>query len=242
MSKRARPVATKTTAWKKKKVVKKDDLSRWALEPGFKMNLKRADQNVSVNVTNVTSTSASLLNTIAQGVGDNMRVGQRVRYFNWTVRGVLQFDPAATGVMQSDYVRILFFYDRQTNTTAPTFADVITNISGGTHAPYDPINWYQRGRFKIIRDFQIPLGPMSATVTLGVISATQPAIPPFPTSQEMNIHFFKALKGKIDTEWNGTGSGVGNINGGGFFFVCQNVQGTGFTILTVSSSMEFTDV
>jgi len=223
-------------------VKKTDPLDRWALEPGFKANLKRTDVNFSVNVTSVTSTAATLLNQIPQQVGDNGRVGQRCRFYNWSVRGVLQYDPGATGVMNSDYVRIIFFYDRQTNAAAPTFAQLITNINSGGSAPYDPPNWYSRGRFKIIRDFQIPLGPMSSTVAAGLITVTNPAIPPFPRPKDMNIKFFKAIKGKLDTEWNGTGSTVVNVNGGGFFAVAQNVQGTGYLILTINSSMEFSDV
>lgn len=236
----------KSSVAKAKKVVKKkhvDSLARWALEPGFKMNLKRCDQTISVNITNSPTTAASLLSTIAQNVGDNSRVGQRVRFFNWHVRGNIEYVPAATSVAQADYHRVIFFYDRQTNGVAPQWNQVIGNIAAGTASAFDPPNWYTRGRFKILRDFKVNTGPQSATVAGGLITTLiNGNAPPYTTSKEMMIDFFVALKGKIDCEWTGTGSTIGNITGGGLFMTCQNVDGTGQYILTFTSSIEFMDV
>lgn len=236
----------KTSVSKAKKIVKKkksDPLDRWALEPGFKMNLKRCDQAVSVNVTSGGSTGATLLNTIAQGVGDNMRIGQRCRYFNWTVRGAVQWEPAASSVSQSDYIRCIFFYDRQSNGGLAQWNQVIGNISTGTSTSFDPPNWYTRGRFKIIRDFNIATPPQASVVAAGLItSITGSSSIPAPQMSEMKINFFKALKGKLDSNWNGTGSTATNMNGGALCFVCQNANGTGQFVTTFTSTIEYMDV
>lgn len=221
---------------------KKDPLDRWALEPGFKANLKRSDQLVSQFFTTVTSTVANLVTTIPQAVGDNSRVGQRVRFFNWHVRGSILLEPGASGSVQSDYLRVIFFYDRQTNGAAPTWATLVANISTGTSASYDPPNWYQRGRFKVIRDFKVATPPVAFTVAAGLVTTSSGIGFPSPTSQEVQIDFFKALKGKLDCEWSGTGSTVANINGGGLFVALQSANNTNAYVMNITSSVEYMDV
>jgi hypothetical protein len=207
------------------------------------MNMKRCDQSFSVNVTSVTGVSSLLLSTIAQGVGDNQRVGQRVRFFNWHVRGSVEYVPAATGVVQADYIRVIFFYDRQQNNAASTYAQLISNIGGGGNLAYDPPNWYTRGRFKILRDFRIVTPPIASTVAGGLITVIGGSVnAPAPISAEFQIDFFKALKGKLDCEWSGTGSTAANISGGGLNMQVQNTQGTGFWVLSGTSSVEYMDV
>jgi hypothetical protein len=209
------------------------------------MNMKRIDQALSVNITNVASTSATLLSTIPiLGTSpEASRVGNRVRYFNWQVRGVVTYDPSATSVSQADYIRVIFFYDRQTNGVSPTYSQVITTQPAGTSGAGDPPNWQNRGRFKIIRDFKIATPPISATVAAGVItSGLANAGFPTPTSHEVQLDFFKALKGKIDCQYNGVAGTSANTEAGGLYFVCQNINGTGQFIATCTSSIEFMDV
>jgi len=231
----------------KKKIVKRkpkvDPLDRWGLEPKFKMNLKRADTNVSTYFVTNTAASSTLLSSIAQGVGDNRRIGQRVRMFNMTVRGLVSLFPAATGVVQCDTLRAIIYYDRQTNLASATWADLILNINSGTSLPIDPPNWYNRGRFKILRDFQIQTPAQYALVGGGLIAnLTNQLSPPSPTSTEMNMHFFKSLKGKLDIEYSGTGATAANITGGGIFLAIQNFQGTGWWNIDITTSIEFMDV
>lgn len=245
MSMKRKAPPTKKKAFKKKPKV--DPLDRWGLEPKFKMNLKRSDQNVSAYFVTNTAASSTLLSTIAQGVGDNMRVGQRVRMFNLTIRGLVSFFPAATGTVQGDTLRAIIYYDRQTNKASATWADLIFNINSGTSLAIDPPNWYNRGRFKILRDFSIQTPPLSATVAGGLITG-QPngtgiqCTVPSPTSSEMSMHFFKALKGKLDIEFSGTGATAANITGGGIFLAIQNFQGTGWWNIDITTSIEFMDV
>lgn len=236
---------TKSTEWKKKappKKAKKDPLDRWALEPGFKANVKRCDTQVSTYFVTNTSVNASLCSIIPQGVGDNQRVGQRVRFQSWTVKGFVSFYPAATGVVQADFLRAIFFYDRQPNGNTPLWKDLIFNDNTGFSLSVDNPNWYQRGRFKIIRDFKIPVPACSATVAAGLITAASVLTVPSPTSTEMKIEFYKNLKGKIDSIYNGTGGTVNQINGGTLCLAVQNLQGTGWWNIDITSAIEFTDV
>jgi len=242
MSKRpASQLAKKKPALKRTK--KADPLDRWALEPGFKMNLKRCDQSFNAYFTPSSSVTAQNLTSVAQGAGDNERVGQRVRWFNMTIRGTIQYFPTATSVQQPDLLRLLIIYDRQTNGAAPLWSDIIANISSGTHGPYDPPNWYQRGRYKILRDWMIATPAMSGTVAAGLLtSATLQLSPPQPTSCEFTLHFFKALKGKLDTIYSGTGATTANINGGAIFIIGQNLgAGTGW-VYEGTSTLEYMDV
>ena len=242
MSKRPRTAAPKSSEWKKKKVVKKDPLDRWALEPGFKMNRKRTDTQVSTYFVTNTSATANLCSIIAQGTGDNARSGQRVRWESWTVKGFISFYPAATGIVQGDYLRCIFVYDRQTNAAAPLWKDLIYDDNTGLSLALGNANWYQRGRFKIIRDFKVPVPAMSATVAAALITAAQNLGTPMPTSSEMKIEFYKNFKGKIDCIYNGTGAGVNQINGGALWCFVQNLQGSNWWNLDIESSIEYTDV
>jgi len=228
----------------KGKKAKPDPLARWALEPGFKMNLKRSDQSVAAFFTTTTSTAGILLNTIAQGVGDNMRVGQRIRMFNMTVRGEITFFPSATSISQPDSLRLIIVYDRQTNGSGPIWSNVITNIAAGTSNNLDPPNWYERGRYKILRDWLVPVPAISATVAAGVLTAaTTQLTAPSPTSEEFHLHFFKPLKGKLDTIYSGTGSSAANINGGGIFVFGQSGQaGANNWAYSFTSTIEYMDV
>jgi len=244
MSKRPRTTAVKSSEWKKKKIVKKDPLDRWALEPGFKMNLKRVDTTVSAYFGVTTSTAGLILNGIPQGVGDNSRVGQRVRMFNFTVRGEINFLPTATAITQPDSLRLLIVYDRQTNGVAPPYSNVIANITTGTSLNLDPPNWYERGRYKILRDWVINVPSTSATVAAGLITANGQPNVPHPNSSEFNLHFFKALKGKIDTIYSGTGATAANVNGGGIFVMAQlgSNQNGNVWAYALTASAEFMDV
>jgi len=212
------------------------------------MNLKRCDQSTSNYFVTNTSALAVNLTSIGQGVGDNMRVGQRVRLFNLTIRGLISFFPAASGTVQPDTLRLIIFYDRQTNGAAPAWSNLIANIASGTNSAIDPPNWYERGRYKILRDWMIPVPLQQATVAAGIMTGNAtvaiPANPivPFPTSTELTLHFFKALKGKLDTIYSGTGATAANINGGGIFVAAQNLQGTGWWNYDFTSSIEFMDV
>jgi len=242
MSKRPRTTAPKSD-WKKKQVKKKDPLDRWALEPGFKANLKRCDVSINSYFTPTASTAGVNLCAISQSVGDNGRVGQRVRLHNLTIRGLISYFPQATAIQQPDFLRLMIVYDRQTNGVAPPYSNVVTQINTGTSFPYDPPNWYERGRYKILRDWMIATPAMNGVVAAGLLAAgTTQMSPPQPTSMEFNLHFFKALKGKIDTIYSGTGSTAANINGGGIFVMAQNLgAGTGW-VYELTSALEFSDV
>lgn len=239
-------MSTKRRAPKKKftpkKKAKTDPLDRWALEPGFKPNLKRCDQTTSNYFVTNTSAAAVNLISVPQAVGDNSRVGQRIRLFNLKIRGFISFYPAATGIVQCDTLRLIIVYDRQTNGVAPTWANLILNIGAGTSTAFDPPNWYERGRYKILRDYHIPVPAMTATVAAGLITAAAPLTPPAPTSTELQLDFFKALKGKLDTIYSGTGATTANINGGAIFVFAQCSQGTGWWNYDFTSSIEFMDV
>ena len=100
--------------------------------------------DTSVNIACDTTGAVALLNGIARGDDINERVGRRVvlRSIEMRVQSVVT---ATTGVDQNH--RVLIVYDRQTNATALTVADVLTAVDINS-----PRNLTNRSRFKIIYD------------------------------------------------------------------------------------------
>jgi len=96
--------------------------------------------NIAVNI----ASSVTLLNGMTSGSGINQHVGREVTLrsiqFNYTT-----MVNAATGVDQLH--RILLVYDRQTNASALTAAQVLAAVD-----PHSPRNLENRKRFKILYD------------------------------------------------------------------------------------------
>jgi hypothetical protein len=93
------------------------------------------------------------LTAIAEGTSENDRVGEQIRLLS--CEGKLQIHMANSEVTLDDrsFVRMVLVLDKQANNTAVTnMSDVIEN-DAGTTSPYDPINYSNRKRFKILKDF-----------------------------------------------------------------------------------------
>lgn len=240
----APPKYKKKTYTKKAKV---DPLARWAIEPGFKENVKRDDTDLGVisagglQFGTSSSVASTLLLTVPLGTNEYQRNGARIRLQSWRFRGFVAPDPStlATTPYFNDHLRVIFFYDRQTNGVAPTFAQVAQSIQSGLSNSLSNPNWLNRGRFKIIRDFNIPTPAFSASIA--VATPIYPTGSPVQmTSAETKVDFYKNFKGKLDTVYLSNSSGPADISAGGLFMVIQSLNGTPW-LINGTSSIEFMD-
>lgn len=230
---------TKKNPYKKQQ--KKDPLDRWALEPGFKANIKRCENgSAGLLFTNVTTNvPVILLTSIATGSSDIARVGDRVRYRSLTFKGSVNFVPVAGTAYPSDHLRLLIVYDRQSNGALPAVTDIVYNQATAGSTSYDPPAWVSRGRFKILRDFQIPApGNIAAGAGLNNPVAN------YPSSKEFNLQFYKNLKLKIDAIFKGATAGIADIDGGAILLIPMGLQPAVSTPwqLKYSCALEYMDV
>lgn len=102
----------------------------------------------------------TLLNGVAQGVDYNQRIGRRIIIKSLLFRLTLVPNISATNGALGDVLRVLIFYDAQSNASAPAVTDI---LQGGT---YDaPMNLTNRDRFKILCDKFLTLGSWAFTGT-----------------------------------------------------------------------------
>lgn len=168
-----------------------------------------------------------LLNGTAQGLdalGD--RVGRkimmkRLRYHGSVSCTVANLTSGTGYAGNSNVIRVLLVYDRQTGGAAPTWGNIITT-SGGFNAPLGMYDVSNLDRFEILSDRMIPLceaGPNIGMFSLDVV-----------------VH--------LETRYNAGSTGtVSDIVSGGLFmaFADSNVNGTATTLLSFVSRVEFTD-
>lgn len=98
------------------------------------------------------TTGMTCINEIGQGAAVNQRVGNKV-----VIRSIAHnciLSATATPVLMT--VRALLVYDRQTNGTAPTFADILANTAGASGFNAG-VNIANRNRFQIIRDTRVTI-------------------------------------------------------------------------------------
>lgn len=94
----------------------------------------------------------NLLNGVVQGTTETTRLGEEIKPTSLQLRGTIFGTTSAT---QADFeVRIIVFWDRQSNGVAPTAAQLLdlTTITQAYHAPYN--RDYQE-RFTVLWDHNI---------------------------------------------------------------------------------------
>jgi len=154
--------------------------------------LKFIDQSADA-VPLVSAGGIILLNGIIQGQDYNNRIGRKIINKSLLIRiHIIPVNtvPSPTG----DAARFLIVYDSQTNGVSPSPSDI---IDSGNYLR--GINLNNRERFRIIKDWIVPLSPnaYSGGVLTGGV----------PTSRMLKA--FKRLN--LDTIFNGTGATIGSI-------------------------------
>ena len=85
-----------------------------------------------------------LLNGIAPGTGASQRIGKKIILRNLLIRCSIGSGNTGANVFRG-MVRVLAVYDKQTNATAPTVADILEYQQG-----VSPMNMNNRDRFVVL--------------------------------------------------------------------------------------------
>lgn len=154
-----------------------------------------------------TAGSITLLNGVAQGTDYTQRIGRKVEMMSLLMRFWFFPISSASGAF-GDYVRVIVFYDNQTNAAAPVVGDVTA-----TGAVLDPLNLNNRDRFTVLCDKTYTFNPVQYTATLPTGGN--------PVSKQLKIY----KKMRKEVIYGGTGATVGSINSGGLFLYLQSSLG-----------------
>lgn len=89
--------------------------------------------------------------TIQQGTSDATRVGNEIDLVSVTVRGTISDSTAAPGPYPAGWIRLVLFYDKQTDGTAPTVTNVLEGASVYQPFNHDYVVGHGGGRFNILQ-------------------------------------------------------------------------------------------
>lgn len=174
--------------------------------------------DVSANLAADTTSAVQLLNGIARGDEINERTGREVMMRSIQLN-VLFKSTIATGVDQQQ--RLLIVYDRQTNATACTMAQVVSAVS-----LLSPRNLENRRRFKILFD------------ELVVISQTVAA----EEGNQKIKRFYRRLRHPV-TFNSGDAGTVADITTGSLYAIAYGSEAAGVTAgtITINSRIRYQD-
>jgi len=136
--------------------------------------LKTIDlENLNASVS--TTGGVVLLNGIANGTEIYQRVGRKVIMKSMLFRITIFNDPTKQDP-QGTAIRIILFYDTQTNGSAPTVANVLGNMQATPYTPtvVSPMNLNNRDRFKILKDWVVgcPAAAYGPTPTFSLVGGS----------------------------------------------------------------------
>lgn len=136
----------------------------WRGVPGRRGELKYVDV-FSTFQTFPDSGALFLLNGLAPGTGASQRIGKKALMKTLQFRGSVSANVFTTNPFQG-IVRFLWIYDKQSNATAPTVAQILESSSSATSF----MNMDNRDRFVVLADKVMPIdqsgGHESAQVKL----------------------------------------------------------------------------
>lgn len=188
-----------------------------------KGELNAVDLPFATYVLNSTG-SVTPLNLVRAGSTYVNRTGRRIEMKSIRITGQITPVPR-TSTTQDDYVRVIIFYDRQTNGAVPLVADVLSTTdqaAANTTTSYSGANLNNRDRFQILMDYRCELP--GYTNTAGAIST-----PGFQDqTKEFTIDRYIKLKGQI-TQFKADSSPavIGDIATGGLFLLTLGAVAAG---------------
>lgn len=150
-----------------------------------------------------TTGQLTLLNGCIQGSAATNRIGRRIRMVSVYLRGRILMAGTSTG---SSPIRIIIFYDRQTNGAAPTATDLLTSDAISS---FNNLN--NNRRFQVVAD-----------ITRSCIGTAGPQA----------LYFSNFKKIDLSTEFNtGNAGTVADITTGSLYALCYASPGIGVASL-----------
>lgn len=182
--------------------------------------LKTIDSSYSTNIP--AAGIINLIDGVSAGTDFTNRIGRKIVLKSMLCRFNLTGINTQSTTL-GDTVRVMVFYDNQTNGAVPVVGDVLS-----TGAFMDPINLNNRDRFKVLSDQFVELE--GTTYTGGALTAGSPK------------HHFHQIFMKVNLEeiFSGTGSTVASIATGGVFVLLIS-QRNNFTNADVNTRIRFND-
>lgn len=179
-----------TKSWQKKAKLEKAKsmiLTKSNAARALNIEKKFKDTNVAATTVAVAGTIlSSSLNVVAQDDLQNSRTGRKITIVNLNLRGVISIPAAAPSIAGSDTVRIIVYWDKQTNKAAAVATDILAIASGAVN-----VNEYRNmdkvERFQILKDktfeIQSPTIFQNTTPANQVVAASKQ----FKFSKKMNL-------------------------------------------------------
>lgn len=113
------------------------------------VNVEKNEADSAINTTFSTTSSVTLLTTVAQGNDDGNRSGNSILAKYLYIRAVVYRDSANT--VQQNFCRYLIVKDLQNTGTAPTLNDLLENVVSGAGV-YSPLSKDHSPRYQVLVD------------------------------------------------------------------------------------------
>jgi len=207
-------------------------IARISREVG-KPERKYIDTAISlINVSDAAGAAQTLV-SVAQGTGNDNRVGNKIRIRHMHVQVRLSEDDNSLGTTctASTYVRCFIVQDtQQTSDTVPTVTDIFTNVA----LPQFPvINRNTQGRYKILKTFPLWNGAMIRDHETEAALVT----PKAPT--QSNVWVYKKSCNIVVTYNANAGT---DVQKNGIFIVCTTNLAADTVDVDGAARLLFTDV
>ena len=182
---------------------------------------KVIDINTTSYAIESTGTQLQLLNGCVPGSQNYNRIGRKIFMRSLQIRGDVSLTDTTAG--KGVVCRMVIVYDKQSNGSAPTWANIMTsqNIAGTTASDcFAMVNLDNRDRFVIIRDQLYIPGEIDATA--GQSYAIGPGV----------IILNEYIPLKLETLYNGGSAGtIGDITSGSLyaFWIANAANASGVT-------------
>lgn len=172
-----------------------------------------------------TTGSVTALNLIDEGTTESSRIGRRVQIKSVQLRGMV--DPV-DGSTSACFARVMLIWDKQVNGVIATIAQILSAATSNSFMNLD-----NRERFVVLMDKPFAVGAFSNVATTAYAQS--------PTVHAVNE--YKQLPANSYTIYDGTGSGIGDINTGALYLVTIGNQAAGAGArLVATTRVRYTDL
>ncbi len=173
-------------------------------QKGNSLQKERKVLDTTLSASNVSATGVIVSNSLllmAEGTGENQRIGRHITVVSLDVHMRLILEPtAATGFNSADVLRVIFYVDSQANGAAAAIGEILSTADVNSHR-----NLFQTNRFRVIYDKWFTMNTTSAGEANGDT-----------TSQNVMRHanFHRNLNMRVDYET--AGASITDV-------CCQNI-------------------
>jgi len=220
---------------------------RAAALPGLKHGRGRGetryvDNNpapIDVNTTTGT-TGVYPLNLTTQGSALQNRLGNKIALKSLQMKYHFQIKaPTVANPVPQQDIRVIIFYDKQTNGSLPSISDVISSVdqNGTVTCSTDSYpNNFNRDRFVILADSWFHLPQVTWNSTLGTSTELW-----LPSMSELRFDRYIKLK-NIETCYKANAGTIGDVSTGGLFIMhISNAGTTPYVQIDFSARLKFAD-